>query len=437
MFTLLALTALAHAVPESCNGIDDNGDGRIDEGPVWAALDADSDGFGRADSAALVADCADLLPGEVSDASDPDDSDPEVHPGAVERCNARDDDGDGSIDEGACDCDAYLVGGDLYKVCTDSPATWFQADALCADAGYHLATVHSTAFQGELEDVLLPYGVDVWIGLHDLDVEGQFEWVSGGPVSDTNWRANEPNNAGYGEDCVEVEPVTGLWDDEDCTVPQAFVCERDCELLTFFDDADGDGLGDPGMPIEACVQPPGTVRNAADCHDGDPSLPGLFYVDADMDGFGAGAPVVACAGDLSDDDTDCDDTRGDVNPAAAELDGDATDSDCDGSLDRPADPPEEEAPETTYTPTLPPRTAGALQEFTRARSIEPKDSGTETGPTRSEEDPRPSDDSPVQAQQPRDPDYGFGVGCSAVPGPVGAWPPLLALLGLLARRTRS
>lgn len=87
-------------VPELCNGVDDDGDGEVDEADAVDALtwflDADGDTFGAlgAPSSACV-----LPEGYVADASDCDDSDIEIYPGAAERCNGTDDDCDRAIDE--------------------------------------------------------------------------------------------------------------------------------------------------------------------------------------------------------------------------------------------------------------------------------------------------------------------------------------------------
>ncbi|MFH1465992.1 MAG: putative metal-binding motif-containing protein [Pseudomonadota bacterium] len=64
--------------------------------PTTWYLDADGDGFGDPASGALA--CAPGS-GQVADGSDCDDTDPQVHPGADERCDGVDDDCDGDIDE--------------------------------------------------------------------------------------------------------------------------------------------------------------------------------------------------------------------------------------------------------------------------------------------------------------------------------------------------
>jgi hypothetical protein len=90
---------------EICNGLDDDGDGAIDEGiPQGAtAIDCDHDGYPLCATGATTAvDCSGntvpLLSGATADCND---NLSDVHSGAAERCNGLDDDCDGAIDEGA------------------------------------------------------------------------------------------------------------------------------------------------------------------------------------------------------------------------------------------------------------------------------------------------------------------------------------------------
>lgn len=131
---------------------------------------------------------------------------------------------------------------------------------------------------------------------------------------------------------------------------------------TWYVDQDRDGHGDPASPLAACSQPSDAVASADDCGPYDPGrFPGAaetcdgadedcdgavdeevdtgatWCADTDGDGFGDSATCVsACdppAGWVATD-TDCDDTRADVNPRAPEVCDDAdTDEDCDGLAD--------------------------------------------------------------------------------------------------------
>ena len=84
---------------ESCNGVDDDCDGQVDNGaagaPVWYA-DADGDGYGANDAPTVACEAPD---DHVHDSSDCDDRDPNVRPGVPELCDGIDNNCDGTIDE--------------------------------------------------------------------------------------------------------------------------------------------------------------------------------------------------------------------------------------------------------------------------------------------------------------------------------------------------
>ncbi|MCP4808208.1 MAG: hypothetical protein GY884_22920 [Proteobacteria bacterium] len=140
-----------------------------------------------------------------------------------------------------------------------------------------------------------------------------------------------------------------------------------CEELTWYVDADGDGVGGSDT-LEACEAPNGAVDVGGDCDDTnadvfpaasevcngiDDDCDGLldddddsldtttlstFYSDGDGAGFGdAAVPVEACAeGDgIVADDTDCDDTQQYVFPGADEV-CNGVDDDCDVDVDEEA-----------------------------------------------------------------------------------------------------
>lgn len=127
---------------------------------------------------------------------------------------------------------------------------------------------------------------------------------------------------------------------------------------TFYWDEDGDGFGTESRTIQSCTTPVGYAPQADDCDDANPNIhpgadeiecdnldndcdgekicnnpDGTYYLDADGDGFG----------DQSNfrqgfqegyvlDNTDCDDTKTNVNPDANETCNDI-DDDCDGQTD--------------------------------------------------------------------------------------------------------
>ncbi|MBE2253473.1 MAG: hypothetical protein IAE78_28355, partial [Myxococcus sp.] len=79
---------------ERCNGKDDDCDGQVDEGLSGATTwpDADGDGYGDR-RGTMMTGCSSS--GRASNDTDCDDRDAQVHPGAAEVCNQRDDNCDG------------------------------------------------------------------------------------------------------------------------------------------------------------------------------------------------------------------------------------------------------------------------------------------------------------------------------------------------------
>jgi hypothetical protein len=128
------------------------------------------------------------------------------------------------------------------------------------------------------------------------------------------------------------EDCDGLADDADADVTDA---------LSWFRDADGDGLGDGGQPtVRACDEPAGYTAAAGDCDDTDPTVAAAptWFLDEDGDGSGGFVGSTSCTaaeGEVAEPG-DCDDTNPAVNPAASEVCNDR-DDDCDGLTDD-ADP---------------------------------------------------------------------------------------------------
>ncbi|MEO0322873.1 MAG: putative metal-binding motif-containing protein [Myxococcota bacterium] len=125
-------------VRDACDGRDRDCDDDVDEDAPLEAwyLDGDGDGAGRTDDAQLS--CR-ALAGRVTLPGDCDDTSPEVAPGAAERCNDRDDDCDGGVDEAVPDVwypdgDGDGVGVAEGAVMTCDPGPGFApAEGDCAD----------------------------------------------------------------------------------------------------------------------------------------------------------------------------------------------------------------------------------------------------------------------------------------------------------------
>lgn len=347
VFVAWGLAPLASASPEVCNSVDDDGDGQIDEGPVAFAVDADGDGYGADDTVTLFPDCTGA-PQLVPDIGDCNDDDRGFGPGVTETCDGNDEDCNGVHDEGACGCDGDVtIGADRVWLACLSPLDWGSAVDSCDAFGWHLASLDNADQQAGMFSEAQPHGSSFWIGLTDDGHEDTWEWIDAGNTQYTNWRNGEPNDGGgnYGpQDCAVMEPA-GEWDDLSCDEVVPYVCETRCIERTWHPDLDRDGFGDPSATeVVACDPPSGEVANVADCDDGDPDAPAVWYADDDSDGFGTD-PVVGCAevgravvgGDCDDGDTA-------IHPGAGDTGGDGIDQDCDGEdAPTPPDPGQEDS----------------------------------------------------------------------------------------------
>ena len=143
------------------------------------------------------------------------DGDADIRPGADERCNGLDDDCDGEIDEDAVDADPWFPDRD--------------GDGFGAEDSEILACTR-------------PDGT--------LDIAGDCD--------DTTATVNPDR----------PESCTGRDDDCDGEVDEPGAAGEQ----TWFQDADGDGFGDPESAIVSCAGPSGHVLDDTDCDDSSPAV---------------------------------------------------------------------------------------------------------------------------------------------------------------------
>ena len=150
------------------------------------------------------------LQGYVLNNTDCDDTDANVHPGATEICDGKDNDCNGQIDEGVtntfyadADEDGYGNAAISVQACS-APAGYVASNTDCNDTD---ANIH-------------PGAAEICDG-KDNNCNGQTD-----------------------------EGVTS----------------------TFYADADKDGYGNPAISVQACLAPAGYVSNNKDCNDNDPAI---------------------------------------------------------------------------------------------------------------------------------------------------------------------
>lgn len=124
--------------------------------------------------------------------------------------------------------------GTCYVSFDDDQTTWANAQNACVAAGGHLATITNVQEQSVVSAVQNT-AQNPWIGLADELVEGSFGWVTGEPLTYTNWNPGQPDGADP-EDCVNLFSSAlatggnaGTWNDTSCNFI-GFTEGRICEL---------------------------------------------------------------------------------------------------------------------------------------------------------------------------------------------------------------
>ena len=197
---------------ETCNAVDDDCDGGVDEtgaeGLTSWYVDGDGDGYG---GTSVIYACSHPV-GTVPGSTDCNDGSSAIHPGAADACNGIDDDCSGTVDDGAeggmqtyyvdADGDGYGGASSVY-VCTQ-PGGTVTTSTDCDDGA---ATTH-------------PGATEACNGIDD--------------------------------DCTDVidDGAAG-------------------SVQTWYVDLDGDGYGDPATAVESCTSVPGDVLLGGDCDDDD------------------------------------------------------------------------------------------------------------------------------------------------------------------------
>ena len=117
----------------------------------------------------------------------------------------------------------------FYKVYTIY-RNYGDAKAQCESDGAFLATPRSQAENDFLTD-LLP-NQHIWIGINDIEEEGNFVAVDGREISWTNWETGQPNG-GAGQNAVAISSTNGRWGDWDVSDNERFVCSIYIEGTNF------------------------------------------------------------------------------------------------------------------------------------------------------------------------------------------------------------
>uniref|UniRef100_A0A4W6FIQ0 Mannose receptor C-type 2 n=1 Tax=Lates calcarifer TaxID=8187 RepID=A0A4W6FIQ0_LATCA len=125
-----------------------------------------------------------------------------------------------------CDVGWQAFQAGCYKL-TSEKTDWDTAQKTCQKMEANLVSIHTLP---ELEFILRNLKKDVdqlWIGLHDTDMQMDFQWTDHTPVIFTYWHPFEPNNfRNTQEDCVSIWGADGRWDDSPCNMTLPSICKK-------------------------------------------------------------------------------------------------------------------------------------------------------------------------------------------------------------------
>uniref|UniRef100_A0A8C8RRL1 Surfactant protein D n=1 Tax=Pelusios castaneus TaxID=367368 RepID=A0A8C8RRL1_9SAUR len=94
----------------------------------------------------------------------------------------------------------------------------------CLQAGGQLASPRNAAENAAVQQIVTSYNKAVFLGINDIQTEGQFKYLNGQNIAYSNWQTGEPNNDNGVEDCVEVYS-SGKWNDKACGERRLILCE--------------------------------------------------------------------------------------------------------------------------------------------------------------------------------------------------------------------
>ncbi|GFO28963.1 collectin-10 [Plakobranchus ocellatus] len=120
-----------------------------------------------------------------------------------------------------------VLGNKCYKfhVYSSSELQYWDAQSRCELNFGNLAMPKTKEINDFLVDALSKYDItdEVFIGLDDMNTEGEFRWKDGSKLETPNFYENFAPGTGISRtkdsrnnDCVTLNPVTNTWQDIDC-----------------------------------------------------------------------------------------------------------------------------------------------------------------------------------------------------------------------------
>ncbi|XP_048051388.1 CD209 antigen-like protein C isoform X1 [Megalobrama amblycephala] len=104
--------------------------------------------------------------------------------------------------------------------------SWSESRQYCRDHGGDLVIIDTEEKQKSISSLIKER---VWIGLTDIENEGNMTWVDNSTLRQGFWLSGEPNDQGGSEDCIELmpeNPVLNNWNDLPCSLKRKGICEK-------------------------------------------------------------------------------------------------------------------------------------------------------------------------------------------------------------------
>ncbi len=419
------VAAISPAATETCDGIDNNCNGQTDEagatGCTVYAADSDGDGFGAIGDTQCL--CAASGVYTSLKATDCNDQNKAIHPGADEICDGLDNDCDGITDpNGSEGCQNWFLDkdGDGYGTsaaapicaCGDVPGrALLGGDCNDANAAIHPGVVETcNGVDDNCDGSIDPLGsANCIVYFTDMDQDGY--GIGSGYCMCS---AVSSISATVGGDCNDANPAIHPNATEVCNG-----VDDNCNGQTdegasaaYYADGDGDGYG-TGSPVIACAPPAGfPATSNGDCNDGNAAIhPGAtevcngvddncngqideglatqtYYLDADKDGYGTAVSQVSCAPSGSYTATltnDCNDGNAAIHPGATEV-CNSVDDNCNGQVDEglPTQTYYLDADKDGYGTTASQVSCAASGSYTATNSTDCNDSNAAVNPGHAE-----------------------------------------------------
>ncbi|KAM3929231.1 macrophage mannose receptor 1-like [Leptodactylus fuscus] len=123
--------------------------------------------------------------------------------------------------------DDWLIYNDSQYFVSKEQMPMEKAQEFCRRNFSHLVTINSESEQRFLWKYVSTKRTEYiyYIGLR-LGLDKEFKWMDGSPVDFVAWASGQPDFSNNDEFCTQIRTRLGDWNDVNCGIPLAFICER-------------------------------------------------------------------------------------------------------------------------------------------------------------------------------------------------------------------